>query len=465
MKTVSCKIVPYPFKSEPKELNLYITSGTADSMNIKNNTTVTLICGGRKTVVQTKVIKQTKAFDGLLWLSSAVFENLLLPREISVEITNAGTALQIGPVIGILIEAKLLARYMKGHNTREELDHYVDAGEKIGALVYIFCLQEVNLSTNKINGYIRRKDGKGIPYWEKRYLPVPDAIHNRIAFTGGSAVNEEIAAIKKIVPHLQVINRITKVDKWKVAQIVEKDPAACRYTPKTKLLKGTATIDDMLADFPVVYLKPIRRSLGLGVVKITKTAAGNYSAAYHYKRKKREAVGNARQVLASLNDLMGGRIYIVQQGISLAAYQGNPFDLRVTIQKGSTGSWSLSSWGARVAAPGNIITNVAAGGKGIPIQTVMTAAFGKQAANVMAAVEEAGIAICQAIGKKISGIGDLGLDIGVDEAGKPYLIEVNFRDYRLTDEEMDDVNSWVLTYHKPVFYLKYLYSQLGQGNL
>lgn len=57
---------------------------------------------------------------------------------------------------------------------------------------------------------------------------------------------------------------------------------------------------------------------------------------------------------------------------------------------------------------------------------------------------------------------DLGLDMGVDEAGRPWLIEVNVRPLRYT---VKGVGDWAECYYPPIGYASYLLQNDGDDGL
>lgn len=286
---------------------------------------------------------------------------------------------------------------------------------------------------------------------------MPDAIFNRMPVAASSPANNKIKLMEEIVPDIIIRNRLTKVSKWKIAELLQRDPSAKEYIPETHLFRGPEDIIKMLKKYPMVYLKPVRRSLGLGIIKMEKNTEDNYTAYYNINGVNQKTNGDVNYILTQLSELMGKRGYIVQQGISVALYRDNLFDLRVTIQKDGAGKWSFIRWTSRVAAPGNIVSNVAAGGKGVPAEKVLGEIFDGEIQTIKNEVIHAGLVIAEALDKKLKDIGDLGLDIGIDMDGGIYLFEVNFRAIRPGNRNSQDAKAWFPTYHTPIYHLKYLY--------
>jgi glutathione synthase/RimK-type ligase-like ATP-grasp enzyme len=459
MVEVKYRIMIYPFETKANEFNIIIPLKTAEKLNLTDKSNTTLQFGARSIMASVSISSEADLTDELIWLSRNTLEELLIPEniEICVQIKDQGDIIKFGPVIGVLTERFILEDHKRGHSTRESLNCYAEAGNNIGGLIYIFSLNKIDLNNKRIMGYVPVMNKTTVAKWQEQWLPIPDAIHNRIKISPSSSYYKKLDEISRLVPDFNIINRTTKIYKWTVQKILEKERKAKVFLPKTLLFKGISTLTKMLQEFPFIYLKPVGRSLGLGIIRITKDGSDAYTAKYRRRSKLYSLSGNLEEILPKLRSLMGKRTYIVQQGIPLATYNGNIFDLRVSVQKDETNTWTLSRWKVRVAAPSSIVTNISAGGTGAHINQVMDVVFKEEASKIMNDIKAASLTICKAIENKISGIGDIGLDIGITEGGKIYFIEANFRELRLNGGNAEDPENWKSTFKKPIYYLNYLY--------
>lgn len=456
MNKLKCTSLPGALDSEDKIcLSLY----NAKKFSLANGSEVNLKCGLRQITVKIQVLPINEQNNSYIYLSSDVYEKILLPKSMDYDVIFKNGTFIIGPVIAVLLGKKLLQRYAKGLKVRESLDFYSEAGQKAGVLVYFFNLDDIDLTNKSVNGLIRIRDKKGFSYIKKQPLPVPDAIHNRLAVAKGSINDKKLNELENSVPDIKIINRITKINKWKIYKILSRDKSASVYLPKTLKFQSPKNITDMLKEFPFVILKPVGRSLGLGVIKIIKLSSDNFKAYYNLNGKNLSIQGNMDFILDNLKKVMGKRLYIVQQGISLTTFEDCPFDLRVTMQKDSSSNWTLSRWYARVAAKHSIVTNLAAGGRGVKITKALYSSLGSKTEMTLNKIYKASLVICKALDEKIKDIGDLGLDIGIDEDGNPYLIEVNFRDFKKYNDELGQQEGWEKMYYKPIYFLKHLYEE------
>jgi hypothetical protein len=453
------KIISCPFKSRKNKFNIEISLKTAEKLNLPDKNIIILNCGARSLNASITISSEPDLPDEVLRLSKNALEELLIPEnvEICVQVIENGNIIKFGPIIGILTESFIIQDHKKGLHIREAFNCYAEAGHEIGGLIYIFGLNNIDLDNKRIFGYLPLMNDSAVINWQGQWLPIPDAIHNRIKISPSSPEYKKLHEISKLIPSANIINRTTSVYKWKIQRVLRKDQRVQKYLPETLLFKGTDTLTEMLRKFPFIYLKPVGRSLGLGIIKITKTGAYEYNAEYHSKDKSYLLRGNLTEIWPEVKKVMGKRAYIVQEGIPLATYKGNIFDLRVSMQKDETGTWSLSRWKVRVAAPDRIVTNISAKGTGAHINMVLDSVFKEDAPQIMNDIKTACLIICSAIENKISGIGDIGIDIGITKDKKIYFIEANFRELRLNGGSAEDLENWESTFKKPIYYLNYLY--------
>ncbi|MFL0247879.1 YheC/YheD family protein [Candidatus Clostridium stratigraminis] len=460
------KIMKCPFETKQEEFNIIISLRTSEKFNLTNRSNTNLQCGAKCINASVTINSEIELTDEVIWLSKNTLEELLIPEniEICVQTIGHGDVIKFGPIIGILTESFIIKGHKKGRPIREDFNCFAEAGSKIGGLIYIFSLNKVDFGNKRIMGYVPLINESMKIKWQDQWLPIPDAIHNRLKISRSSSLYKKVNDISELVPAFNIINRTTKIYKWRIQKFLEQDSYAKKYLPKTVLFKGSNTLAKMLQEFPFIYLKPVGRSLGLGIIKISKDGTDEYTAKYREKGILYSLSGNLMELLPKLKMLMGKRTYIVQEGIPLAAYNGNIFDIRVSVQKDETGTWSISRWKIRVAAPNSIVTNLSAGGTTGNTNQLMDSVFKEDAAKISNDINTACLAICNAIEKKTSGIGDIGLDIGITKGRKIYFIEANFREHRFISGSDEDIESLENTIKKPIYYLNYLYKKKLQNN-
>jgi glutathione synthase/RimK-type ligase-like ATP-grasp enzyme len=102
-------------------------------------------------------------------------------------------------------------------------------------------------------------------------------------------------------------------------------------------------------------------------------------------------------------------------------------DFRVLCHKNLNNQWQVTSIVARVAAENEFVSNLARGGRMLkPLNVLRTCLGHKKSLEVLALMKELAVETASTISCSSSGItGELGIDIGVDQYGKLWIIEVN----------------------------------------
>lgn len=306
MKKEIFKIVPYSLSSPNNHRLIYLSASMAEHLNLKENSRYTLLCGVNRIPVQIKTVSAINRLNNVLGLTNDILKEILIPEGIRIEVIFTEEIIKIGPIIAVLTENKLMQDYLKGTDIVEEYSLYADMAEEVHGLIYIFSLSGLNLEYKYINGFTPIKE-KNKWIWINQNLPMPDAICNRMAVAVSSPAYKKIKSIEEIVPDIKIINRVTKISKWTIAKLLQENPHASKYIPETRILGEAEDIVNMLEKYSAIYLKPVRRSLGLGIIKIEKNTSGNYTAYYNIDSIKHKIDGDVNSILRRLGDVMGNR--------------------------------------------------------------------------------------------------------------------------------------------------------------
>ncbi|MFL0247875.1 YheC/YheD family protein [Candidatus Clostridium stratigraminis] len=366
-----------------------------------------------------------------------------------------------GPIIGILTDRIRRKKDLIYKATTREFRSYLEACNEIGASLYTFDLNYIDFIDKKVYGYIPSIDSLGKMVWDGQLLPIPDLIVNRAYVSASSNKNEKINKLINAFPNIKIINRVTQISKWEVYQALKNNNDINMYLPKTVLFEGIDSLSNMLNEFSCVYLKPTDGSLGIGIARITKDKGDEYLAEYRLRKNNYSISGSLSDILLQLEPLMEKSIYTIQEGIPLATYRGNIFDLRVCVQKDGTGKWMIPVWIIRAANPDNVVTNCAAGGISLKVEDAINALFPDNASEVLDKIKNASILISEAIEKNFPGTGDIGMDVAITNTGKIYFIEANLRQNKFTSDGSYkghiEYLEWKITSRVPIYYLNYLY--------
>ena len=194
------------------------------------------------------------------------------------------------------------------------------------------------------------------------------------------------------------------------------------YIPDT-VAESKSNLSAYLTRYRMVYVKPNNGTGGRGVIRVRIAKDG----AYEYQLGlKRHAFRTFDGLYRSLGKITSKRTHLVQKGVPLLKIKGRPFDIRVMIQKGPEGKWEHTGTIARIAHPKRIVTNYHRGGTPIELETLL--AYFMPAKDISAFVDslnELSTRIAEHLSTGYPYVTAVGVDIGLDQDHKPWIIEVN----------------------------------------
>lgn len=278
-----------------------------------------------------------------------------------------------------------------------------------GARLVAFTPADVDLHAGTIRAHLFSGQG-----WHRATVPLPDVVDND-DWVHQSEVWDRLVSDRPFTMHsiggkAEAARRMANGGFHPELQI----PA--RFVSNERQLR--AAVDALGA----VVIKPVRGAKGMGVEMVRRDAAGWIIGS---DRSERRVDGEMldRDVARAL----GEGTWIAQRYIHSRTAAGLPFDVRIHVRRNHVGHWQHVKTYVRVGSGSDVRSNLAAGGSVAAIGDVLSARYAKQAAEVQAALH--GLARDLAPGFQRlyphTMLDALGFDLGLDEAGRPWLFEVN----------------------------------------
>jgi len=212
--------------------------------------------------------------------------------------------------------------------------------------------------------------------------------------------------------------------KWTKTKWLNKDSYIKRYVPYT-LPFNKVNLNIMMANYHTVIFKPTDGTGGKNIIRIRKINGG-------YQKQLNSTITTYASISAlyrGLSRYAGSRPYLLQKGIHLAKCNGKPFDIRVMVQKTRQGNWVSTALFTKVGSPNKVATNYNQGGTIGTFHKTMSGAhftpdFNRQLESELKGI---GVAVGKNFDRHYRGFKELGLDVGVDSTGWPWILEVNTR--------------------------------------
>ncbi|MBE3562884.1 MAG: YheC/YheD family protein [Hydrogenibacillus schlegelii] len=124
----------------------------------------------------------------------------------------------------------------------------------------------------------------------------------------------------------------------------------------------------------------------------------------------------------------GERRYVVQPDLRLARLDGRPVDFRLLVVQEAPGTFRVVSAVARLGPPGHFLTNLAQAGTLLPAAEALRRLAEGQPVPALSAMKRLAREAARWLQRRTAEAGpllELGVDIGLDAAGRLWIIEVN----------------------------------------
>lgn len=339
---------------------------------------------------------------------------------------------QAGPFIAILTSDN---KKPFGGNHQNFAD-LIRTGREMGVTVFVLTPRGIG-GHSTVNGYLLDHNSLK-PRWKAAKLPFPNVVYNRIPNRMTEKAPEVQQTIKRLmqIPGVYLFNP-GFFDKWTLHHQLSSSPDLNRLLPETVRLHHFGQLEQMAAKHPVLYFKPIEGKAGIKMMRLVKQKQ-HYELHYQTTtQKKKFRVRTLKEVWDLYNRLKQKKAYILQQGIPLAEYHGNPFDIRILLQKNGSGQWGLTGMGVRVAGAKAISTHVPMGGRIEKIDTVLQTVFGRQAAHIKEKVKTIGIRTARLIENKQDALlGEISMDLGIEKDGTLWIFEANSKPMKFDEPKI-----------------------------
>jgi glutathione synthase/RimK-type ligase-like ATP-grasp enzyme len=333
--------------------------------------------------------------------------------------------LALGPLIGVLV-----SRDHPGQPDKPFGDitlfcrELTDACRNQGAYVYFFTPNAIGSSFSSVEGWVYTKG------WHKMTLPPPDVVNNRLTtrkLENLPNVQQFMAEIKRRFG-AHVFNE-KFLDKSEVFDALKRDSGLQRYLPESHALHNYTMLKSMCSRYSTVFLKPVRGSLGKGIIRVSRIGPDNWQASYAtVGGTKRQSFVSLVKLFSTLASKMKTVRYLIQQGLNLIDIGGRPVDYRALTQKNASGKWIITSIVARTAGSQHFVSNLARGGT---LSTVRESVARSNLpvqfrGDASSRLSKAALDIARGIDTHIPAhFGELGIDLALDTGGRVWLLEVN----------------------------------------
>jgi len=337
-------------------------------------------------------------------------------------------------------------------------------GNRHGLIVFVFPSERIDWASGTVIGYTVRHPREG---WIKKRFPLPDLIYDRCFFTG----RREYLAFRSQIRKLRRMSRITFLGhglpgKWRVNEMLAGDEELAPYLPPMEKAENAAVVREWLNEHGEVFLKPQGGSQGRGAMRIGTRDEGRHryvvSGRDDLNRVFRYGFTDFERLGRWLGLIFRRRNYVMQPYLQLSTPDGEPCDIRSFVQKNKHGRWQLIGTALRVGRRGALTSNLHGGGRAEETLPFLTRHYGESAAGIIERIHSLTLRAAETLESRHGRLVELGVDFGVDRAGRIWILEVNSKPGRTVFARISDRAASRLSLVNPIHYARYLWDrQLG----
>lgn len=321
--------------------------------------------------------------------------------------------------------------------------------------VLVFHPDGVAADGKSITGYTWNDDG-----WQSTISSPPDIVYNRCFYANRKEKNEASIALFALPQSLPWSRGLP--DKWGVYEILKRDRRAVKLLPETQLYTGIRKLDTMLAERDDgVFLKPKAGSHGKRTLH---AVLQNRNTGGGIRIRGRDGANNPFQFVFDvkneglhwIHNFIGSRRYIIQPYLHLTSSKGQPFDVRVLMQKNGRGTWTLTGMAVRMGTPGALTSNLHGGGTAVPPLPFLLKEYGPDGKEILEELAAEASLLPPLLEAACGRLGELGLDFGIDSSGRIHLLEANSKPGRTVFRLTGDRRAAKLAAENPLSYARHL---------
>lgn len=347
-----------------------------------------------------------------------------------------GNDLHLGPCVGIIWDGPGKRRRAGPEGLlpeeREQLRHLAIGAGEAHALPFIFSITKVSLKNRTVKAMVPA----GTEELLYISVPLPDVLYNRGTYPDLKLRRKA----RRLRQHMErvlgipAVNSIAGFKKWNTYLALRFFPQTRDLVPEAILLGDRSSLTAFVKRHQRVFVKADGGSWGREVLSVDagpSFAPGCRVKGYLRSKPVSRTLPHVNRLHGFLRTRMSKDKWIVQRAIGRATLFGRYFDLRVVLQKDDRAVWQIPHVLVNWAHRGEVVTNRMNRADFLTAEEFM-GFWGGDAprfAAMVAAAGEAAHRIAHVLEARFGVLGELGLDIGLDETGRPWLFEANAKPF------------------------------------
>lgn len=383
-----------------------------------------------------------------MFASGAETGQLRIPEHISqkihlypgwkLNIWRRDAHIYVGPVVGVLVNAKYVARIRQGYPPLSARKH-MQANDKAHCLTYFFAPEDVHALWPQTKGYYFDPELK---QWKRSWFPLPTTVYDRgLGFT-----DDEASMVNAVRQRLAKQNRVRFINsgslgKWDLYARLSTHDHLHAHLPKTELLTGFADVKHMLETYGYIFLKSFYGYHAREVMSIEKRNR-KYIVHLIYKGLKKLRLATEHELRRCIDHFVQNKPFVVQRGIRVLRYNELNMDLRLLLVKDGSPNWQVIYNRARLAEKSFPIINSSLAKDIVAYDDIYEFSVRSMGTDSLPSSEQINrltIDIALTIEKEFGPFGEMGVDMAIDQHGHLWFIEANSKPNKNPKPELEDI--------------------------
>lgn len=336
------------------------------------------------------------------------------------------------------------------------------AGEQLGMDVYVFTAEDFQQHTESLVGYRLENE-----HFSKQTVPFPDIIYDRCFFTEANQrtnCRRMLSSLAQVKPYQLLNGKLP--GKLDVYEALKEDHMLSRHLPLTLPMQTTQQLLELADRFRRgIILKPSSGMQGRGIILVKRCPFEQSLLIKGRNRRNLPFSVSYKEDLAFerwIHRFISGTSYLIQPYLELSGNDNKPFDLRVLIQKDEKSRWSISGAAVRTGQAGSLTSNLHGGGVAVPASKLLSAKFGEsKSERLLEMIHTISKQTAERLESKFGRFAELGLDYGIDQSGRIWLLEANSKPGRSSFGIISDHEAERLSIERPLLYARMLSRRLS----
>ncbi|MCD8502688.1 MAG: YheC/YheD family protein [Bacillaceae bacterium] len=226
------------------------------------------------------------------------------------------------------------------------------------------------------------------------------------------------------------------LNKMEIHELMLNDESLRASIPDTIKLEDYDSFIAKLNEHQTIYVKPVNGSKGRGILRIEKEVDGFVVYYSSFSTSETTTFRSSYVLYKRLMERIKHLPYLIQQKIDLITIDDRSIDFRILCIKNTKGQWKVISSVARVSPEENMVSNIAQGGLQLKTFELLKDLYEpEQAKKYLSELHQFALNVANSLSSNdcLGLLGELGIDIGLDENGKLWLIEVNSKPSKIDD--------------------------------